>query len=324
LTNPPNAPAPKVSVVLPTYRRPELLERALGTVMAQALTDWELLVIDDNGAGHEAQRQTEVTIRRLGADPRVNYVVHESNQGACAARNTGIRAARGTYVAFLDDDDAWYPHKLERQVACFEAADPEVALVYGGYRRVGEDGRTETRRADGRAHVGRNLWMRNGIGTTSVVMCRRDALLEVGGFDERLPSMQDYDLYLRLAQRYPFACVEEPVLDKHRHGGAMIGKDYDGILRANELFFEKHRESIVADPVVHHRRLVSFGHQAVRAESFGQARRLLLRAWSLRPLRLGPLVLALAANRPALLAYRVVRRRFRRRSDDVRQAAGGD
>ena len=301
--------APTVSVVLPTYRRPDLIERALATVRAQTFSDWELLVIDDNGLGSEPQVATEAVVAALAAaDPRVSYRAHPRNRGACAARNTGIGAARGRFVAFLDDDDAWRPEKLARQVRCFESADPATTLVYGGLEVVEADGRRRAVPADGTAHRGRALLLRNGIGTTSLVLCRREALHAVGGFDEELPAMQDYDLYVRLADRGPFACVPEPLVDKHRHAGATIGKDLQAIARANERFYLKHRGRFVDDPVVHHQRLRWFGEQLVRAERWSEGRRRLWEAWRVRPAAVGTLALALLARPQVLAAYRALRR----------------
>jgi glycosyltransferase involved in cell wall biosynthesis len=299
--------APLVSIVLPTYQRPHLLDRAIATVQNQTFLDWELLVVDDNGVGTEWQRRTEDLVRKAMQDARVHYLVHEFNRGACAARNTGTGSARGRYVAYLDDDDAWYPFKLERQVAKLESVDAAVALVYGSLRRVDETGRTRVQRADGTAHLWRNLLLRNGIGTTSVVVCRREALEAVGGFDERLPSMQDYDLYIRLAQRYPFAWVEEVLLDKHSHAGATLGKDLQGVLRANEVFYQKHRALFEADRGVHYQRLVWYGRHALRAGSIGLGRTLLMRAWRLSPGDVRTLAQGLLASRPSIAAYRAVR-----------------
>lgn len=303
----PAAATPAVSVVLPTYRRPDLLARAVGSVLAQTFRDWELVVVDDNGLGTPAQRATEAALQALGDDPRLVYLPLARNGGACAARNAGIRAARGRYVAFLDDDDAWFTTKLALQVACFEAAGPDVALVYGGFRRVGPDGPGAVVIPDGRAHAERELLKRNGIGTTSLVMIRREALLAVDGFDERLPSKQDIDLYIRLARRHAFAFVPAPLLDKHRHAGASIGKDYDGVVRANQLFYDKHRAAFEADRRVHHHRLRSFGHEALRAGRMDLGRPLLWRAWRAWPLDLASLALALVASRRLLAAYRALR-----------------
>lgn len=300
-----------MSVVLPTYRRPDLLERAIASVCVQTRGDWELLVVDDNGLGTPDQVETEQLMRRYAGEPRITYVSHDRNRGACAARNTGIRRSQAEFVAFLDDDDVWFPSKLERQLDRFEAVGPDVALVYGGVVMVDAAGRRTRFPADGAARERRNLLMRNGIGTTSVVMCRRAALLEVGGFDERLPSMQDFDLYVRLAQRHAFTWVDDDLLEYHRHESGNIGRDYDAAARANALFYDKHRPLFEDDPVVHHYRLRSYGLEVMRAGRMGDARRLLWRAWRVRPAALGTLLVAATLNRPLLTAYRRAHRLLR-------------
>jgi glycosyltransferase involved in cell wall biosynthesis len=302
-----SARAPLVSVVLPTYRRSSLLERAIDSVTRQTWTDWELLVIDDNGKGSPDQVATEAFMQRFADDARIRYLAHDRNRGGGAARNTGIRMVSGTYVAFLDDDDVWLPIKLERQVACFEASVGDVALVYGSFRRFDEHG-VRTELADGDAHTWSNLLKRNGIGGTSLVMCRRSALLEIDGFDESLPAKQDIDLYIRLAERYPFAHVTDVLHDKHLHAGDTIGKNMEATARANALFYDKHRHRFEQDKDVHHHRLRSYGHEVLRAGHMVQARAILWKAWRLRPTDVSTLGLALLSNRPVLSAYRAVRR----------------
>ena len=297
-----------VSIVLPTFRRAGMLGRAIDSVLRQTRADWELLVVDDNGLGTPDQRATRDFMVRYATDPRITYLPHERNLGACAARNTGIRRARGPFVAFLDDDDEWHPHKLKRQLDRFAVARPEVALVYGGVVVIDEEGRRHAKPATATAHELRNLLKRNGIGTTSVILCRRSALLAVEGFDERLPSMQDYDLYVRLAQRFSFDLVEEPLLDYHRHAYARIGKDYEAAVLANRLFYEKHRALFRHDSELHHHRLRSFALEVMRSGQLGEARRLLWRAWRARPTALGTLALAVTLNRPLLASYRAARR----------------
>ena len=308
VTRPARPTPPAVSVVLPTYRRAEFLGRAIDSVVRQTREDWELLVVDDNGVGSPDQRATEALMTRYASDARISYLPHGRNLGACAARNTGIRRARGPLVAFLDDDDEWYPHKLARQLEHFASASPEVALVYSGVVVVEPDGRKAPKPASAAARERRNLLKRNGIGTTSAIMCRREALLAVGGFDERLPSMQDYDLYVRLAQRFSFDLVEEPLLEYHRHALFKIGKDHEAAARANCLFYEKHRSLFEGDPEVHHERLRVYGLEVMRAGRLGEARRLLLRAWRAKPSEIGTLALAVVLSGPTLAAYRAMRR----------------
>lgn len=304
---------PRVSVVVPTFDRPDMLGRALASVFSQTFTQWELILVDDNGVGTEAQRATAAFVATLPAEPRLSYVVHERNKGGGAARNTGIRHARGEFVAFLDDDDAWYPNKVALQVECFERASADVALVYGGFRRhLQTGGTTVVMPTPGGASM-TQLLRRNVIGTTSLVMCRRAALEAIGGFDEALRSRQDIDLYVRLAERYPFAFVPELLLDNHQHGGAAIGKNYEATIDAWGRFYAKHKDAFELDPAAHHEFLGRYGRDAVRAGQARLARRLLARAWTLRPARLDHLALAAAAWPWVIRFLRTVRRKGARR-----------
>lgn len=281
---PPPVEAPRVSVVLPTYGRPDLLDRAISTVVDQTFSDWELIVVDDNGAGTPVQEQTATVVAGMGTDPRVKYVVHEQNRGGGAARNTGIARAQGAFVAFLDDDDAWEPQKLERQLARFAEGPSEVALVYCRMRTVDERaGIVGTWQTDGASHSVRRLLERNTVGSTSAVMVRRQALADVGGFDESLPSKQDIDLYVRLAQLHEFAFVDEVLLTRYLHGGGSIGKNLDGTIRAHEIFYAKHRALIERDPVVERRRRLAQAHLLLQAKRRAEARALVWPLWRSRP-----------------------------------------
>ena len=102
--------SPVVSVIIPTYNRAHLIGRAIRSVLDQTYQDWELIVVDD------ASTDDIPGIVKGFTDGRVKYIRHDENKGAAAARNTGIQAARGAYIAFLDSDDEWLPEKLERQV----------------------------------------------------------------------------------------------------------------------------------------------------------------------------------------------------------------
>lgn len=299
---------PLVSVIVPTYRRPGMLADVIATVMAQTFTDWELVIVDDNGAGSAAQEETEAAVRRYGTDARIHYVPHERNRGACAARNTGVHRARGTFVAFLDDDDVWHPEKLERQIACFARSGPDVALVYGGWRHVFEDGTARTFIPDGRAHRLPQLLKHNGIGSTSLVMCRRSAVLAVGGFDETLPAMQDFDLYIRLGMRYPFEYVESVLMDHRRHDSPRITNDPEAVQHANELFYAKHRRTFEADRAVHQERLRAYAYDMLRVRQFAKARRLYRSAWRVDRRSLRSLALGLFVHEPIIEAYRAVKR----------------
>lgn len=142
-----------VSVVIPTRDRPRLLAEALGSALAQTWRDIEVLVVDD-GSRPEARPVVE----RFD-DRRVTYIRNDAPRGGAAARNRGIRASRGEYVAFLDDDDIWLPTKIEKQMAVFGRAPPEVGVVYCG--NFVTDGKGSTLGVDHpsmRGDVAATLW----------------------------------------------------------------------------------------------------------------------------------------------------------------------
>lgn len=272
-----------VSVVLPTFRRPTYLRRAIESVFQQSYCAWELLIVDDNTPGSPARRETEDVVSPFLDSGRVRYLTHSRNKGGSAARNTGIQESRGGLVAFLDDDDEWLHEKLEKQVQLFGTMGEDEALVYTGFFR--HDDRTGKRTASLPSHSGRILqtllkW--NAVGTTSTVLVRKSALLSVGGFDETLPSRQDLDLYVRIAQRFRIGCVREPLVILHRHQNPSIGKNYLDAVRARRLFMEKYRALIEADPEILYYRLKWDGKLLLDAGETLEARHALREA-----LRLG-------------------------------------
>lgn len=297
-------------MVLPTYRRPDLLARALSSVKEQTFGDWELIVVDDNDPLSPEREQTRSLMTHQD-DPRVRYLEHDRNRGGSAARNTGIRAASAPLVAFLDDDDSWYPHKLERQVAHLEASPESTALVYCAFRHVARDGASHVVRPSDGGHTVAALLTKNQVGTTSAVVCRKSALLEVGGFDESLASRQDVDLYLRLAQRFELTYVADVLLDFHRHDGAAIGTNMLKALEANERFDLKHADLYAQHPDAAHYRLLTKGTNLRWAGQRPQARATFVAAWRARPLDLRALVGLLATSPVADLA-RALRDTLRR------------
>lgn len=212
-------PSPRVSVVVPTRGRPGFLRRAVGSVLAQTFPDVEVVVVDDGPS-------PEVAAFVAGhADERVRLIRHETNRGVATARNTGVAAARGEYLAFLDDDDVWLPHKLERQLAAAGAGARVVhSLVYVAdaegrvYERASERGFRLFREvaAAGCPYV----WLlRRSACQIGTFLVHRDCVAEVGGFDPELPTVEDLDFVHRLRRRFPFHLVDEPLSKYCRHDG---------------------------------------------------------------------------------------------------------
>ena len=212
--------SPAVSVVLPTYNYARFLPGALDSVLAQTFTDFEVLVIDDGSTDGTAE-----VVRPYLADPRVHYR-RVANGGPSRARNLGIGLARAPLIAFLDADDQWLPTKLDKQLALFRR-DPSLGVVYTRRRLVDEEGyELEWREpALHRGNVLEALFTANFVCLTSCLVSRR-VFATVGLFDEALRQSEDYDLWLRVAERFRFDYVDEPLVH-YRVGHASISRHMD-------------------------------------------------------------------------------------------------
>jgi glycosyltransferase involved in cell wall biosynthesis len=203
---------PAVSVILPTHSRLEFLRRAIESVLAQTFEDLEVVVVDDGPndaiaefvAGHP--------------DKCVRLVRHERNQGVAAARNTGIAAATGSYIGFIDDDDLWLPTKLERQVPLLrnEGADVVHSLVYIAngegevYEAATQRGFRLFREVAAAGYP--YLWLlRRSSFQIGTFLVRRTCINDIGGFDATLSAVDDLDFVHRLRRRYEFRLVDEPL-----------------------------------------------------------------------------------------------------------------
>ncbi len=266
------ASPPTVSVVIPTHNRISLLPRAIRSVLRQSFSDLEVLVVDDGS--------TDGTARLLESfdDPRLRVLRFPERRGAPAARNAGIREARGAWIAFQDSDDAWLPDKLEVQMAALRS-EPEAAFCYsdllflrGGRRRaigspppppagtlVGPDGRDYA-------------W--TGIGTPSLVV-RRDCFDRVGLFDETLPRLQDLDLVIRLGQKFAAVRVGRPLVDVDDDPGPRISASGIAMAQARRILLAKHGQKLGRRFQAHQRVLIAYG-------LLGAGRRLQAAGWLVR------------------------------------------
>jgi glycosyltransferase involved in cell wall biosynthesis len=212
---------PAVSIVLPTYNRAALLGRSIRSVLGQSYGDFELIVIDD---GSTDETSDVVSGFR---DPRLRYVPLARNAGAGAARNVGIRMARGKLLAFQDSDDEWLPSKLAKQMSAFERGSVGLGVVYSDMQRVMCDG-TEIYFAAPSAPSGRlidpanRFYQVGNLGVQSTVI-RRECLEAVGHFNEELPAFEDLEMFIRLSRRCDFYHLREPLVKYYDTQG--VSKD---------------------------------------------------------------------------------------------------
>lgn len=228
---------PKVSVVIPAYNAMTYLPDTLNSVLQQTFSDFEVLIIDDGSTDH-----IQAWVAQNITDPRVRLIA-QANQGLSAARNTGIANAQGEYVAFLDADDLWEPTKLEVQVRYLDN-NSAVGLVYNWIAVIDAQGKPTGKvwRGDIEGDVLEEVLQRNIIDCPSVLV-RRKCFDDVGVFDRTLRSVEDWDMWIRIATRYNFGVTREALVYYRQHTSNM-SKNWRVMEQAFHQVIEKSFESI--------------------------------------------------------------------------------
>ncbi len=224
-------PKPRVSVVIPTHDRKEILPRALDSVINQTFSDWELIVVDDGS--------TDDTDKMILRDyPAVRYCRQE-NAGVSNARNSGVAMASGEWIAFLDSDDAWLPEKLDRQLSGL-VVEPELRLSHTDeiWIRNGRRVNQPKEYAKSGGDIYRRCLPLCCICPSSVLI-RKDLFEEVGGFDEAFPACEDYDLWLRITAREPVHYLEQALVRKYGGHEDQLSTTVWGLDRYRILALEK-------------------------------------------------------------------------------------
>ena len=205
---------PLVSVVIPSYNAARYVGAAISSVLAQTAPDLEVVVVDDGSTD-----DTEAVVRRFG--PAVRYH-RQRHAGVAAARNRGLAESSGKYVGFLDADDTWLPHKLERQLgalqgqAAFRACYSSHVVVDPELRPLG------VQRSPRVASILEDLLLRgNVIGSICTVLCERELFTATGGFDPALSQCADWDMWIRLSLLTDFCYIDEPLVTYRQHGANM-------------------------------------------------------------------------------------------------------
>ena len=304
--------ASDVSVVIPVYNRRSFILHAVRSACEQEPSPLEVLVVDDGSTDGSAE-----AVRTFA--PLVK-IIRQRHSGRSAARNAGIRAATGKFIAFLDSDDAWVPGKLARQLALFEQF-PEAGMVAGHVWATDEN---DTPLPDS-TNPGRRIlesWVSDGCCLealirqsgllTSTVMVRREALNDVGLFDEDLPGNEDWDLELRLARRWPLAVAPWPPVARYRvHAGGTPALD---MARGTTRLVRRHLA--MRPPPPRRAQALLLVHGARSHRTLGEqrdARRALVHALAIAPLTaLGAGAVRLAAGSllPSSIARAIRERRY--------------
>lgn len=218
---------PKVSVIIPTYNRAYILNRAIESVIKQTFHDIEIIVIDD------ASTDDTEKIMDTFNDKRILYVKNEERKGPSAARNTGIQIARGEYIAFLDSDDVWLPEKLVKQLQVFNKSSRNLGLVYTACMEIEDSKQKRTVIPRCRGNVMETLLITNCVGYIVTPLVRKKCFTEAGLFDEQLLCSEDWDMWIRIAQYYEVDFVNDILV--------YIYPQRDGLMKNNAGAISAHK-----------------------------------------------------------------------------------
>lgn len=226
---------PSVSVVLPTFNRAEYLGRAVASVLAQTVSDIELIVVDDASSDGTAEYLNSLARQ----DGRIRVLTNARSKGGGGARNVGIAASRGQWVAFLDDDDEWIPEKLQIQLAKLAANTAAIACSCS-YEQHSTNGLKKIVRLPQQVALP-DLLRGSVLGGASMCICSRKILQGIGGFDTLFRSGQDWDLWVRLLQQGAIVICDEPLVKYLAHDGTRITNNMQSQYLGARRFLFKHK-----------------------------------------------------------------------------------
>lgn len=277
-----------VTAVITTHKRePNIVERALLSIINQTYSAIQIVVVDDSPSDYPQKEAVKNMVERY-ADKNNNivYMPHDECRGACAARNTGLSMAKGKYIAFLDDDDEWVESKIEKQISAF--INDKIALVYCGSSVLNEATNimTERKTIFKKGNVYPDLIMENFIGSTSFPLMRTDCLNAIGGFDVLMQSAQDFDVWLRLASKYEVNYVEDPLVIYHTYPGVRISVNPLKRIAGQERINEKNKEYILSHRVAYWIRNLKLSEEYAKSGQLGKTLKLWLKASIKCPLRI--------------------------------------
>ena len=205
-----------VSVIIPTYKGADKINSAVDSVLNQTYKNIEVIVVDDNGENEPEQLLTAEKMKKYETFENVKYLVHKKNINGSAARNTGIRASKGFYLGFLDDDDVFLPDKTQKQVDCFEKLPDDYAMIYGSFLEHMTENTDRIVKADNADNFLYRFLCNEIIACSSTIMIKRSVLDYVKEWDESFKRHQDLEFFARVACGCRVACISDVCIEKFK------------------------------------------------------------------------------------------------------------
>ncbi len=266
---------PLASIIVPTFNRAKFLPRCIHSILNQTYTNFELIIVDDGSTDNTRDVVTSFD------DKRIRYLAQDKNRGAAYARNVGIRAAYGIYIGFQDSDDEWFPNNLEKKITAIINSPASVGVVYSKFIKIGKDKKRTVwppewiKKLDGNLH---KELLRGNFITGQAVLIKREVFDAVGLYEESLPGFQEWELWLRIAKKYMFQFIPEPLLVTY-YSEDSITAHPSWRLRGREIILEKHWGEFAHYPRILAMHAFTIGNALALRGEMKRARRYLIRAW---------------------------------------------
>ena len=232
-----------VSCIIPTYKRSNTISRAIDSALSQSYSNIEILVVDDNNPNDEFSLEVQKRLKKYNGDSRVRYIQQKSHNNGAVARNLGIKAARGQYIAFLDDDDEWLATKVQKQIEVFQN-DSEVEGVTCLWVMCNKGNEFRKAQAYICDDIQFKILMREVAVFTSTVILKRSTVLAFGGFDETLLRHQDLQFLVDATEICKFSVVSEYLVKLHIDS-EINRPNVEKLIKAKEAFFEAEKSIIL-------------------------------------------------------------------------------
>lgn len=234
----------KVSVIIPTYKRSDVLARAVNSVLKQTYNNIEIIVVDDNDPNSEYRKETELVMQNFSKYKNIIYLKHSQNKNGSAARNSGIKMSTGNYIAFLDDDDEFLPNKIDLQVKRLEELDNSWGATYTEYKQI-ENNFVMRSKINKEGNLLIDALARNlMLGAGSNLLVRKEVIEDIGLFDESFSRNQDIEFLVRVLKKYKIACVNSYSLIIHREEKATEKVQYEQYIKNDERYLYSFKDSI--------------------------------------------------------------------------------
>lgn len=267
---------PKVSVIIPTHNRPELLKGAIKSVLNQTFQDFEIIVVDD---GLEKRANNMISSFN---DKRIKYIQHKKEKGGGAARNTGIKNSSGNFIAFLDDDDEWLPKKLKIQMGRFENTPDDIGFCFSAVKNIHDNREEISEVPDGIANYFELALRRFKGFLTVTLVVKRFVFDKMGLFDEKFPSHQEVDLIIRIAKKYKGLGINQPLVKvSMSEGHRRVGSNSKKRIAGREMILKKYYSEFKKRPKIlakHYFQLALFCRDD---KQLAKAKDMFRRAWQI-------------------------------------------